>query len=159
MKTILAPIDFSPVSKAVIAEAAVLTRAFHGRLVLLHTIQSMAVPTDFAGMYGIATDFGDVEKDARESLDKYHQELASDGLIVETIVASGPPVSSILDRATELAADYIVMGSHGHTALYDFLLGTTSHGVLAKAKCPVVLVRPDSIGVMPTRANEQGASA
>lgn len=159
MKTILAPIDFSPVSSAVVAEAAALTRAFHGRLVLLHTIQSMALPTDFAGMYGIAADFGDVEKSARESLDKYQQELASDGVDVEIVVASGPPVSSIHDRATEFAADYIVMGSHGHTALYDLLLGTTTHGVLAKAKCPVVVVRPESIRLPPTRVDEQHVSA
>jgi nucleotide-binding universal stress UspA family protein len=32
------------------------------------------------------------------------------------------------------------MGSHGHTALYDLLVGSTTHQVLRKAKCPVVIV-------------------
>jgi len=35
-----------------------------------------------------------------------------------------------------------VMGSHGHTALYDLLLGSTTHGVLFRAPCPVVIVPP-----------------
>jgi nucleotide-binding universal stress UspA family protein len=33
-----------------------------------------------------------------------------------------------------------VMGSHGHTALYDLLVGSTTHGVLMRAQCPVVIV-------------------
>jgi nucleotide-binding universal stress UspA family protein len=34
------------------------------------------------------------------------------------------------------------MGSHGHNAFYDLLVGTTTHGVLRKATCPVVIVPP-----------------
>jgi Zn-dependent M28 family amino/carboxypeptidase len=37
-------------------------------------------------------------------------------------------------------ADFIVMGSHGHTAFYDLLVGSTTHGVLMRSKCPVVIV-------------------
>jgi nucleotide-binding universal stress UspA family protein len=33
-----------------------------------------------------------------------------------------------------------VMGSHGHTALYDLLVGSTTHGVLMRAICPVVII-------------------
>ena len=39
MKTILAPIDFSGVSDAVVNEAATLARALNGRVVLLTVIQ------------------------------------------------------------------------------------------------------------------------
>jgi nucleotide-binding universal stress UspA family protein len=35
-----------------------------------------------------------------------------------------------------------VMGSHGHTAFYDLLVGSTTHAVLKRAKCPVVIVPP-----------------
>ena len=53
---------------------------------------------------------------------------------------TGAPVPLILEQAKALAADYIVMGSHGHTAFYDLLVGTTTHGVLKKAPCPVLVV-------------------
>ncbi|MBI4621943.1 MAG: universal stress protein [Verrucomicrobia bacterium] len=43
-------------------------------------------------------------------------------------------------QAEKNAADFIVMGSHGHTALYDLVVGSTTHGVLRRATCPVVIV-------------------
>ena len=58
---------------------------------------------------------------------------------VESVQLNGPPIRTILDQATQLGADYIVMGSHGHTALYDLLVGSTTHGVLLRATCPVVI--------------------
>ena len=50
----------------------------------------------------------------------------------------GAPIQHIVRQAA--SADYVVMGSHGHTALYDLLVGSTTHGVLMRAKCPVVIV-------------------
>jgi nucleotide-binding universal stress UspA family protein len=37
--------------------------------------------------------------------------------------------------------DLIVMGSHGHTALGNVLMGSVTSGVLARCKAPVLLVR------------------
>ena len=58
---------------------------------------------------------------------------------VETVQLNGPPIRLIVEQAKELGASYIVMGSHGHTALYDLLVGSTTHGVLMRASCPVVI--------------------
>jgi nucleotide-binding universal stress UspA family protein len=52
----------------------------------------------------------------------------------------GPPIPHILAEAERTDADYIIMGSHGHTALYDLLVGSTTHGILRKARCPVVVI-------------------
>jgi nucleotide-binding universal stress UspA family protein len=54
----------------------------------------------------------------------------------------GHPSAQILDQARRLRADYIVLGSHGHNAIYDLLVGSTAHTVLQKAPCPVVIVPP-----------------
>jgi nucleotide-binding universal stress UspA family protein len=32
------------------------------------------------------------------------------------------------------------MGSHGHGALFEFLVGSVTNGVLKSAKCPVLVV-------------------
>jgi len=61
---------------------------------------------------------------------------------VTTVQASESAVGFILAQAGALRADYIVMGSHGHAALYELLAGSTAHGVLLKAACPVVVVPP-----------------
>ena len=35
----------------------------------------------------------------------------------------------------------IVVGSHGHGALYHLLLGSVSEGIIRKTTCPVLVVR------------------
>jgi nucleotide-binding universal stress UspA family protein len=60
----------------------------------------------------------------------------------ETVHVVGSPVPEIIEQAKTCAADYIVIGSHGHTAFYDLLVGSTANGVLKRAKCPVLIVPP-----------------
>jgi len=55
----------------------------------------------------------------------------------------GDPAKVILEMADELSADVIVMGSRGHNALEEVLLGSVSHKVQMKSKIPVFLVPID----------------
>ena len=52
----------------------------------------------------------------------------------------GSPPENVLRAANKVHADYIVLGSHGHGAMHDLLVGSTAHVVLKKSTCPVVLV-------------------
>ena len=143
MKTILTPIDFSPASDAVIAEATTLARAVQGRVVLLNVVQPPVVMSDYAPLMENIVEFVAIgEKAAAKRLAQLRTRLAGDSVVVETAQASGSPVQAILAAAEKLPADYIVMGSHGHTALYDLIVGSTTHGVLKRARCPVVVVPP-----------------
>lgn len=73
-------------------------------------------------------------------LARLKSELRDKGAEVETLEAGGLPTVVILEQAQRLSADYIVMGSHGHGAIYDLLIGGTTHAILKKARCPVVVV-------------------
>ena len=55
--------------------------------------------------------------------------------------AHGPVAEAIAALAVDERSDLIVMGSHGHTALGNVLLGSVATGVLARCKTPVLLVR------------------
>ena len=141
MKTILAPIDFSAVSDAVVAEAAALARALQGRVVLLSIVQPPAIAAEYAPLIAdIAEITAAGERNAARQLEKLEAKLAADFVTAELVQLVGLPISLIVEQAEKLAADYIVMGSHGHTALYDLLVGSTTHGVLLRAKCPVIIV-------------------
>lgn len=143
MKTILAPIDFSGVSDAVVNEAATLARALNGRVVLLTVIQPPIITSEYAPMMeNLAEITAAGEKAAAKKLADIEQRLQKDMVPAETIQVNGAPVAHIVEQAAKLAADYIVMGSHGHTAVYDLLVGSTTHGVLMRAKCPLVIVPP-----------------
>ncbi len=140
MKTILAPIDFSPISDDVVAEAVKLASALSGRVVLLTVVQPPIVMTEYAAMMNLSELIAAGEKNATRQLDAIKESLKPQGLSAKSVQVTGAPVSSILEQARECKADYIVMGSHGHTAFYDLLVGSTTHGVLNRALCPVVIV-------------------
>jgi|SRR5690606_8633788 len=141
MKTILTPVDFSPATAGVLKTSAELARAIDGEVVLLNVVQPPLVTSDYGlAMENVQEILAVSERAATRQLEHLKAELANSGVPVRTVQANGAPVAGILDQATQLAAAYIVMGSHGHTAFYDLLVGSTTNGVLKKAPCPVVIV-------------------
>lgn len=122
-------------------EAATLARAQGGRVVLLTAIQIPTALNEYAPVLeNLAEITAAGERNASRQLTKFASNLAAEGVTTETQQLTGAPIAHILEQADKLQADYIVMGSHGHTALYDLLVGSTTHGVLMRAKCPVVIV-------------------
>ncbi len=158
MKTILAPVDFSPVSAGVVKEAAALARAFDGRVVLLTVVQPPVVLNEYAALMDISDLTAAGEKNAARQLETIEQKLKGDFVSVESVQVTGSPAALIVEQAQECEADYIVMGSHGHRAFYDLLVGSTTHGVLNRAKCPVLIV-PAAKETAKTREKEKRAAA
>lgn len=143
MKTILTPVDFSAVTDAVLKEAVLLARAIPARVVLLHTVQPPVITTEYAPLMGDLTEIMEAgEKAAAKHLDRLQRRIEGEGIACETVQLTGSPVTNIVDQARRLSADHVVMGSHGHTAFYELLVGSTTHGVLMKVDCPVVIVPP-----------------
>jgi len=141
MKTILVPVDFSKVSRYVLAEAARLARLTKARLVLLHVVQPPAVVTDLAPLVGEALQMTDeLERIGRRHLHRLQQSPTLRGLKIDTVCEQGFPVAQVLAQARRLKADVIVLGSHGHGAVYNLVVGSTTNGVLKHASCPVLVV-------------------
>ncbi len=141
MKTILVPIDFSDVTPHVIETATKFATAFLSRVVLLNVAEP---EPDFVGFeagpptvrIAVARDF----KAEHKRLDELKMQYAPTGLDVVALHVQGPIVEKILREAAEQRADLIVIGSHGHGALYDLLVGSVTQGVIKAAHCPVVVV-------------------
>jgi nucleotide-binding universal stress UspA family protein len=138
MKTILAPVDFSDITDQVVAEAKTLALTFGGRVVLVHAVRPPIIINEYAPEAERLAE--DEQQSAETALGRWHRELQSSGVEAEAVVRHDYPVAAILEEAHQARADYIVMGSHGRTALHDLLVGDTAHGVLRKAPCPVLIV-------------------
>jgi nucleotide-binding universal stress UspA family protein len=67
-------------------------------------------------------------------------QLAAAGREAVALHIQGPTVDKILHEAQQQGAELIVMGSHGHGALYELLVGSVTQGVMKGASCPVVVV-------------------
>lgn len=141
MKTIVAAVDFSAVTYYVVEAARELAEALKTKVLLLHVI---APPVNVVTYDMPAEAFIDELKFATEQsarkLDALKKVLDADGIEVELKTIQGHAVEEILKEADERGASYIVMGSHGHGALYELLAGSTTHGVLHKANCPIVIL-------------------
>jgi nucleotide-binding universal stress UspA family protein len=142
MKTILVPVDLSAATARVCGSACDLAKLIGGRVVLLHVVATPPIVMNdyYAFDTGhLAQAMAAVEKNATRKLRLLARRLAK-RCPVQTVQITGQPVGSILAKATALKATYIVMGSHGHGAMFDLLMGSTTNGVLRKARCPVLVV-------------------
>ncbi len=143
MKTILVPVDFSRATPGVVAQAVVLAKAVSGRIVLLHVISPPVVVAEYGALMESITEIKIAgEKAAAVQLEKLQRQCERRGVKAETRQFTGAVVSTIASQAKEVGADFVVVGSHGHTALYDLFVGSTTHGVLRRTRCPVVVVPP-----------------
>ena len=67
--------------------------------------------------------------------------LLRHGIDAKTIWKVGPAGAAIAKAATDGKFDLVVMGSHGHTAVMNMVMGSVATQVLAQCTVPVLMVR------------------
>lgn len=141
MNKILVPVDFSDVSFRVTEEARKLALALKAKVMLLHVTEPEPELVGFEPSPVVPTNISlrDPVKDA-EKLQEVANLFAGTGLDVALLNHEGDPVQKILEQAKLQDATLIVMGSHGHGAIYNLLVGSVAAGVLKSAACPVLVV-------------------
>ena len=136
---ILCPVDFSDPSRRALHYAAALASREGAVLHVLYVVPAaIPLPVPIL-MLAARPAVGDVQAGAAEALDAFVARAALPRRPI-TIVRDGSPVDAILACATELAADLIVLGSHGRDGLGHLLFGSTAERVLHKAPCPTLVV-------------------
>jgi len=132
--------DFSAVSEQQLAVVGRLTD--EGRhIYLLHVAEPNP---DFVGF-----DTGpDVVRDQmakqfhreHEQIQGMAQRLRDAGWDATGLLVQGPTVDTILGQAEKLEVDLIIVGSHGHGAVFDMLVGSISAEVIRRSTVPVLVV-------------------
>lgn len=144
MKTFLVPVDFSSVTERVIDSALAFARAFNGKVELLHIVQAPVIATaEYALPAEVIQEAVTVSKSAsQKKLAAYIEVFQKAGVECSSKTLIGAPVPLIRDEAVRSGADFVIIGSHGHGKLYDFLVGSTASGVIKKTKCGVIIIPP-----------------
>jgi nucleotide-binding universal stress UspA family protein len=141
MKQVLVALDFSEVTEEVVERAAVLAESLGARLWMIH---AAAPEPDFvgydAGPEGVRDRVAEHLREEHRDLQARAETLRERGIDARALLVQGPTVEVILREAEKLGAELIVLGSHGHGAVFRALLGSTSEGVLHKAQVPVLIV-------------------
>ena len=141
IRTILVPIDFSDSARNIVEWAAHLANGSETKLVLFHAYH---LPVEFQQLEGVylPPDFwANVKSESQASLARHETELRERGHSVESVVREGYAATAIVDEATEIDADLIVIGTHGLSGLKHMLLGSVAERVVQKAPCPVLTVK------------------
>jgi nucleotide-binding universal stress UspA family protein len=159
MKRILVPIDFSDVTPPVIDLARHLAKALDAEVHLVYVKEFTAATAPGTLGYGLVgmpelapmagmpvpgfepmAEAVQEDKAQKSKLAKWQEEIAQAGIKVSLHEPTGAVAEEILNQADELNADLIVMGTHGHGAMYNLLVGSTTKGVLKHSTRPVLLV-------------------
>ena len=143
IRQILAPTDFSELSKQGLKSALELAQAFGAKLLLLHVVEPPPYPIEGIVPSQLGANLlDDLERQASNELAQVLPEAQASKVEVTRRVIVGIPYRKIVDVAEEEKADLIVMTTHGRTGLGHLVMGSVAEKIVRTAPCPVLTIRP-----------------
>jgi nucleotide-binding universal stress UspA family protein len=152
IRSILYTTDLEPHAPGVFGYAVSLAQRHDAKIVLLHVIEPLG-PTAQSLVRNVvpkdqleeiqAQGMEHIQQEIRARLEQFRaKELQSTDaeLVSEIRVVEGQPAATIIEQADEIAADLVVMGTHGRAGMGEFLLGSVAHKLMQQSKIPVLLV-------------------
>jgi manganese transport protein len=128
-------LDHSPQDAATLRHAVSLARSHDAELVLLHVVEGVG-----GQVHGQQA--ADLERRSDQVyVDQLAQELQERGVRVRAVLQFGNPIEELGQVAQREKLDLLVLGSHGHGWLSDWLLGETTGPVRHRVQIPVFVVR------------------
>ncbi len=141
MVNIVLPVDFGEKTDQLLEGAVRFAKQINGRIYLIHV-----APSDIGfaiGDMGFQY-FPEVEEnEIREELvqlNKLQQKILAQGVDCEHILKQGLAKDIILQHAKDKHADFIVMGSHGRSGIYDVFVGSLTKGITKDSDVPVLVL-------------------
>jgi nucleotide-binding universal stress UspA family protein len=161
--SILVAVDFSEITQRVYAVAANLAERLRAKVVVLNVSEPQL---DYVGLLPTMPDAHratGLESYIEGQLLEARKFMEQRGLRVEVNHHWGPVVAAIVEGAQRRGASLIVLGSHGHGALYNLLVGSVAEGVLRASQIPVLVVpsiatASQSVAVREVKASETSSA-
>lgn len=143
IKKILCPIDFSDHSRRALDHAVAIARWYESTITVLHVY--VVPPTVVYGLespppVGMVLTPADHEQLTTAMAHFVEMANTSDVPIEFAIGQSTLAARDILQHASAMHADLLVIGTHGRSGFDRFVLGSVTEKVLRKAECPVLTV-------------------
>jgi len=144
-RTILAATDGTELANRAVKQAAELAKVFGASLSLVTVSEP---PPVFAaaeiGWSLPATVYDEIDAANAAAAKKTFADATAliDVPLKETLhIENAGAADGIIDAATKIGADLIVMGSHGHRGINRLILGSQAARVLSNATIPVLIVK------------------
>jgi manganese transport protein len=135
-RRILVPLDHTELDRKAIRHASAMAKVYGAKVYLLHVEEGVT-----SRIYGPLASTAEVEA-GEHYLERIAESLRAEGIEVETAIVHSPrPGREIVQYATEIQPDLIVMGAHGHRRLKDLIFGNTINPVRHDLRIPLLIVR------------------
>jgi len=128
-------LDHSPNDNVALEHAAALARQHHSELVLIHVVEGVG-----GQLHG--SESRDLERQGDQAyLEQLARALRQTGASARGVLRFGNPARELSRTVAEENIDLLVLGSHGHGKIGDWLFGETAGTVRHAVKIPVLAVR------------------
>ncbi|AZA51951.1 universal stress protein [Chryseobacterium sp. G0201] len=141
MINIVLPVDFGDKTDQLVDGAVKFAKEINGKIFLIHV-----APSDIGfaiGDMGFQY-FPEVEaNEIREELvqlNKIEQRIVAQNIDCEHLLKQGIAKDIILEYSKDKNANYIVMGSHGRSGIYDVFVGSLTKGLTKDSHIPVLVL-------------------
>ncbi len=147
MQKILVATDFSEHSKIALVRAAEFALAFHSQLSVVHCLPDMTfVPS--ASEFGLPfNDYMNMQEEFRQQASMSMKNFLEGAIPFELPVSSTMLIGETHVEVSQFAenehADLVVVGRSGHSGWEQFLLGSTSRGLVHRCPTSVMSVSHD----------------
>ncbi|MCP4290063.1 MAG: universal stress protein [Gammaproteobacteria bacterium] len=138
---ILVCVDLSDSTEEILKRIEELCRPLNAKVWLLHnampepeTIEFKVDPIE--ARESLAKKFHHQHRQIQE----YAERFRKSGVEANALLVHGKTVDTILTEAADLDIDVIVVGSHGHGAMYQLMVGSISEAVLHGSSKPVLVI-------------------
>ena len=118
--------------------------ALKAEIIVLHVYDVILEPPDWSTEIGMAPsgEIANWRGQIKREFDRYLDELAKmPANLTRVLRSSQDPWREITAVAAEMAADFLVISTHGRSGLEHFLRGSDAEKIVREAPCPVLVVR------------------
>lgn len=129
--------DYSDAGEHILHEAHKFLAAFPGVEILVYSVIDVT-QVSVAGMYNNNEMLNALEQEGKE-LGKKAGAIFS-GSNIRFLVEVGYPVEMVLQKAANLPADLLILGTHGRTGLGRILIGSVAENILRHAPCNTLVI-------------------
>jgi nucleotide-binding universal stress UspA family protein len=150
MKKIIAAIDFSNATSAVLPAATEIAKAFGAELHLLHVIEPEPTytayglsPSEFPAIHEFHMES---RKRAQKALDDVAAGISTPQFKPTAHLADGSPLLELEAKIKEIGADLVILGSHGHSVIASLILGSVAEGMVRKSIIPTLVIPAGDAG-------------
>ncbi len=139
---IIVPIDLEIHTQKLVDYALFIAQKMNAQVHFIHSVESYVLGDMMMGASSLEKINREREQKAKDVMTDLVKDNKTTYADIEGFVWKGEPSETIIKYAEEVAADMVIIGTHGTKGLDRILLGSVAERVLKGVHCPTLTMNP-----------------